>query len=415
MKSLRQSIQVSWIPEMRILRADLAAALGLPQPLSLTGLTRLLAQPEVRTLGADLDAVNLHGATEVVLRSDGTYTFRGHLEATGLPSFAYRLRASVRGSGGIVVALETRSRVFGDDTPGPSRRDWHEDGFAPAIRDFWTSLRLEPRLETDLEKNLAGVLGTLADVAETVVETYVAAQFSGVVGAVIVLGGELGAATGITFSNPKLLAGVTVASGVLLVFGPAAVIPALAAGVGTALLTDIEFRPMNEAEIALAFQVFRGTLPIERILITNLYNPSDTPRGFLAREFAVPGFDGKILINMGKNYENTLGIDVQQNIREGAYSAPGQVLIHELTHAWQIHHAGFLPGLLCKALATADYDYKKEEARKHGSWSESFDLEGQAAIVDSWFGANRGDLNSVASLNDFRFFYLEQHIRARRN
>jgi hypothetical protein len=416
MKSLRQSIKASWIPEMRILRADLAAALGLPEPLSLTGLTRLLAQPEVRTLRANLDAENLHGATEVVFRSDGTYTFRGHLEATGLPSFAYRLRASVSGGGGIVAALETRSRVFGDDTPGPSRRDWHEDGFAPAIRDFWASLRFEPRLETDLEKNLAGLLGTLADVAETVVETYVAAQFSGVVGAVIVLGGELGAATGITFSNPELLAGVTVGSGVLLVFGPGAVIPALAAGIGTALLTGIQFRAMNEAEIALAFQVFGGTLPIERILITNLYNPSDTPKGFLAREFTVPGFaDGKILVNMGKNFENTLGADVQHDIRGAAYQAPGQVLIHELTHAWQIHHAAFLPGLLCKALASANYDYNQDQARKHASWSQSFDLEGQAAIVDTWFGANRGDLNGAQSLNDFRFFYLAQHIRAGRN
>jgi hypothetical protein len=69
-------------------------------------------------------------------------------------------------------------------------------------------LRLDPQLETDLQKNLSGVSGALVDVAKTVIETYVAAQFAGTVGAVIVLGGELSAATGVTIPNPHILAGV---------------------------------------------------------------------------------------------------------------------------------------------------------------------------------------------------------------
>ncbi len=412
MKSLRQAIKKSWFPDMRVLRGDLATSLGLSHPLSLNELTRHLDQPEIRSLQGDLDADALHGATEFIMRSDGTYTFRGHLSATGLPSFAYRVQASVRCAAGVVIVVEASGRVFGKDTPGPDRRDWNEDGTSDAIRQFWTALRLDPRLETDLQKNLAGVLGTLVDVAETVDETYVAAQFSGVVGAVIVLGGELGAATGVTFENPHILAGVTVGSAVLLVFGPSAIIPALVAGTATALLTDIQFRAMHDDEIALAFEVFRDTLPIDRILLTNLYNPTNTPAGFLAREFTMPGIaDSKILVNMGKNFEHTLEPDVQQSVRKEAYKARGQVLIHELTHAWQIHHATFLPGLLCKALTSANYEFDKTKVKEHADWSTSFDLEGQATIVDRWFGENRDGLGKPKALNDDRFFYVSQHIR----
>ena len=244
------------------------------------------------------------------------------------------MQVSVNCAAGVVIVVETRSRVFGSDTPGPNHREWHEDNSSPAIRDYWAALRLNPTLATDLEKNLSGLLGALVDVAATVVKTYVAAQFSGVIGAVIVLGGELGAATGITFSNPHLLADVTVSGGVLLVFGPSAIIPALVAGAATAILTGLQFRAMNDAEIALAFEVFRGSLPVERIFITNLYNPTNTPNGFLAREFTMPAItEGKILVNMGKNFDHTLEPDVQQNIRGAAYKANGQVLIDELTHA----------------------------------------------------------------------------------
>ena len=412
MKSIRAAIKKSWLPDMQVIRRDLASSLGLSQPLSLTELTRFFDQPEVRSLQGDLDADALHGAVEFIMRSDGSYTFRGHLRATGFPSFAYKVQVSVRCAAGVVIVVEASGRVFGSDTPGDRERHWNEDGASAAIRLYWTSLRLDPRLETDLQKNLSGVSGALVDVAKTVIETYVAAQFAGVVGAVIVLGGELGAATGVTFANPHILAGVTVSSAVLLVFGPSAIIPALVAGLATAVLTDIQFRPMNDEEIALAFKVFRGTLPIERILLTNLYNPTNKSSGFLAREFTTPGIaDGKILVNLGKNFEHTLEPDVQQSVRGTSYQARGQVLIHELVHVWQIHHATFLPGFLCEALVSEGYTYDEAKVREHGSWSKSFDSEGQAAIIDKWFGANRDALDGFNALNDDRFFYVSQHIR----
>ncbi len=410
MKSVRQAIQKSWFPEMKILRGDLGAALQLAQPLSLTELTRHLDQPEARTFSKPLDADALHGEAEFTIRSDGSYTFRGHVRATGFPSFSYRVQASVRSAAGVVVVVQTSGRVFGTDTPGDRQRDWEENGNSEVLRQFWTGLRVDAQLETNLEKDLAGVTGTVADIAKAAVATYVAAQFQGIVGAVIVLGAELGSASGEAFINPNLLAGITVGAGILFVFGPSAIIPAVVAGTGTALLADIRSRPLNDGEIALARTVFGDTLPIDRIIVTDLYNPGSNANGFVAREFVMPGIDGSILVNMGKNYDHTLEPDVQRNVR-GGYESPGEVLIHELTHAWQIHFSSFVPGLMCKSLTNRNYTYDKGQVKARAAWS-GFGLEEQASIVNDWFGENlKPGLETPQALNDERFFYVAQHIR----
>ena len=394
-----------------MLRSDLGTALQLGEPLSLTALTRHLEQPEERSFRAPLDADALHGEVEFIIRSDGTYTFRGHVRATGFPSFAYRVQVAIRSaSAGIVVVVQTKGRVFGTDTPGDRQRSWDESNSSPSLRQFWMGLRADAQLETNLEKDLSGVTRAVLDVATVIVETYVAAQFAGAVGAVLVLGAELGSAMGQTFINPNVLAGITVGAGILLVFGPGAIIPALVAGTGTALLADIRSRSLNEAEMALARTVFRDTLPFDRIRITDLYSPSHNEKGFVAREFVVLGIDGSILVNMGKNFDHTLEADVQAAVR-GSYSNPGEVLIHELTHAWQIHHSFFTPGLLCDALLNRNYQYDKAKVSARAPWSD-FGVEEQATIVNEWFGKyNMVGLQSPEALNDERFFYVTQYLR----
>lgn len=410
MKSVRQSLQNSWFPELHILRGDLAAALQLTQPLSLTQLTQHLDQPEVRSFRAPLDADALHGEAEFIIRSDGTYTFRGHVRATGFPSFFYRVQATIRSSSGIAVLAQASGRVFGTDTPGDRQRNWEEHETSEVLRQFWMGLRTDAQLETNLEKDLAGVTGTIADVATTVIATYVAAQFQGIVGAVIVLGAELGSAAGQSFINPNLLAGISVGAGILLVFGPGAIVPALVGGTGTALLADIRSRPLNGDEITLARTVFLDTLPISHIRITDLYSPGSNENGFVAREFVMPAIDGSILVNMGKNYDHTLEPDVQGSIR-GGYDKPGEVLIHELTHAWQIHFTSFSPGLLCKSLTNRNYSYDKAQVSARAAWSD-FGLEEQASIVNDWYGDNiAAGLESPTALNDERFFYISQNVR----
>ena len=103
MKSLRQAIQQSWIPEMKIVNRDVGIALKLPQPLSLTDFTRFFDKPETLVFRQPIDSDALHGNVECILRSDGSYTFRGHMRATGFPSFAYKIQVFVR-SVGVMIA-----------------------------------------------------------------------------------------------------------------------------------------------------------------------------------------------------------------------------------------------------------------------------------------------------------------------
>jgi hypothetical protein len=401
MRSLRQAIQQSWIPDLKIVNRDVGTALQLPQPLSLTDFTRFFDKPETLVFNQPIDSDALHGRVECILRSDGSYIFRGHMRATGFPSFAYKIQVFVR-SVGVMIALETSGRVFGTDTPGERQREWNETGSFNDVRKFWTALRINPQFEVLRDKEIAGVTGALADIGTAALETLVAAYAAGVVGALIVLGANVGSAAGLTVKNPNILMGITVGAGVYLVFGSGFIALALAAGTTTAVLADIRHRPLNEQEIQLADRIFKGTLPIDRIVLTDLHSPDRY------REFVYPAIDGSIQVNMGKNYDNPLGPDIKGGT---TYSKPGSVLMHELTHAWQIEHTTFIPGLACKALLERDYNQTVKTSGSGAPWS-SFSLEQQGSIVDSWYSEfiDRG-LDSSAAMSDARFKYISENIR----
>jgi hypothetical protein len=401
MQSLRQAIQKSWIPEMRIISREVGNALQLPQPLSLTDFTRFFDKPETLVFDQPIDSEALHGRVELVLQSNGSYIFRGHMRATGFPSFAYKIQVFVR-SEGVMIALGTSGRVFGTDTPGDRQRDWNETGSYDDVRKFWAALRVNPQFEVLRDQDIAGLTGALVDVGQAALEAFVAAYAGGVVGALIVLGANVGSATGLTVKNPNVLLGITVGAGVYLAFGTGFLIPALAAGTATALLADIRHRSLNEQEIQLADRIFKGTLPVDRIVLTDLHSPDQY------REFVYPALDGSIQVNMGKNYDNPLGPDIKGRT---TYSKPGSVLVHELTHAWQIEHTTFIPGMICKALFERDYSQDVRASGSGAAWS-SFSLEQQGSIVDSWYSdfIDQG-LESTAALTDARFNYISGNIR----
>jgi hypothetical protein len=400
MKSLRQAIQKSWIPEMKIIHRDIAVALQLSQPLSLTDFTRFFDKPETLVFNQPIDSDALHGHVELVLQSDGSYIFRGYMRATGFPSFAYKIQVFVR-SAGVMIALETSGRVFGTDTPGDRQKDWNETGSYDDVRKFWAAIRVNPQFEVLRDRELSGVTGALADVGQAALETFVAAYTAGTVGALIVLSANVGSATGLTIKNPNILLGITVGAGVCLAFGPGFIIPALAAGTTTAALADIRHRSLYDHEIQLADQIFKGTLPVDRIVLTDLHSPD------AYREFVYPAIDGSIQVNMGRNYDNTLGEDV--NGRPN-YKVPGSVLMHELTHSWQIEHTTFMPGMMCKALTERDYIQDVKTSGSSPAWS-SFSLEQQGSIVDSWYSDYKNALDSSDALTDARFRYISENIR----
>jgi len=397
------------MPGLLDLGAGLAPALDLPSPLSVDALMRVFDQVETRRFTAQIDTTALHGEAELIVDSSGKYIFNGTVRATDIPSFSYKVMATLRTPGGALLAVEAGGEVFGKDTPKHSTSHWGEEGSSPEIARFWTDLRRSTTVfETDTQKQVIGTIGTVIDVVETVVELYVAAQFRGLIGVVVVLGVRLGAESGKSFVNPNFLAGITVAGGLLVLFGPSAIVPALVAGTGTALLADINHRPMSRPEMALARQVYGDQLPFERIVLTDLYNPSTTSNGAaLDREFTFPAIDGGIWVNLGKNFANPLGVDVNGR---SSYKAGGQVLIHELAHAWQIAHVD-LVSLGCDALVDSNYTYGVERVAAGVPFHE-FGHEEQAAIIDSWYGQFVAiGLTRAEALRDPRFRYVEHNIR----
>ena len=87
----------------------------------------------------------LGGEVELTLKSDGSYTFSGHMRATGFPSFAFNVVAIVRSaSGNVTLAAQHSGEVFGTDTSGDRENRWDEVGTDPVqlkqIRNTWPDL-----------------------------------------------------------------------------------------------------------------------------------------------------------------------------------------------------------------------------------------------------------------------------------
>lgn len=118
---------------------------------------------------------------------------------------------------------------------------------------------------------------------------------------------------------------------------------AVVAGVAVGAVTNalIKQRELSEEEAGFAAQVFGGSLPPrDWIMLTNL-------AGLGSRAFTMPGVDGKIYINLGDAYDNPNPLDYTN---PPIYRKRGQLLIHELTHAWQIFHRSFVPGTGCEGI-----------------------------------------------------------------
>ncbi|HEV2070840.1 MAG TPA: hypothetical protein VGR26_13700 [Acidimicrobiales bacterium] len=80
----------------------------------------------------------------------------------------------------------------------------------------------------------------------------------------------------------------------LLVLGPAAIEPAMLAGVaaGSVVEAMVKHRPMTDGEFAFADRVFLGQVPRHRVILTNML-------GFGSRPFTMPSIGDTILVNLG--------------------------------------------------------------------------------------------------------------------
>jgi len=150
--------------------------------------------------------------------------------------------------------------------------------------------------------------------------------------------------------------------------------------------------------------VFGDSVDFDRVRVTNL-------SGLQTRAFTTPTVDGTILVNIGNAYESPTTAVYP------AYPVPGQVLIHELTHAWQIEHAraddGFVPGLMCSGIYNqAVVGRKAYTPGPPGQPWHCFNLEAQGAIVDKWFAGITSPTRTPMDPRDPYYGYLTGNILA---
>ena len=177
--------------------------------------------------------------------------------------------------------------------------------------------------------------------------------------------------------------GLLLAGGIVLVFGPAALIPAILIGVaaGAIVAALVHQRRLTDEEYNFVNRVFHGTLDRDRILLTNLVGESD-------RAFTIPGPGGTILVNIGAGEADPIRYTGHGGAQQGI-RAPGQLLVHELVHAWQIEHSHFIPGLMCNGISNQVGTLGGNmDVYTYGPATVNFDefnLEQQGSIVDEWF------------------------------
>ena len=399
--------------------AEVATFMDMYPPVSIRDLLgRVDRLPASLTLGQDVvTGAALGGSVTLTIDRQGGYTFTGSMRATGFPSFAYTVMATLRSNAGVAVATRHSGHVYGTDTPGNREDTWTETGSDPNVakllRNTWPRFS-DGTLTISYSEELAGTLGTAVDVLKGLAEFVVAAATLGSsVACCLLIGSELHDA-GITLPGLGGVVGLGIVAGTVYIYGPFSVVPAIVAGAAAGAVVDsmIKIRRLDTGagphgdETGFARQVFGDSLDFDRIRVTNL-------SGLGGRAFTAPAADGTILVNIGNAYD-----DPTHAVYPGpSYPVGGQILIHELTHAWQIQHAsladGYIPGLLCEgiynqaALGKAAYQY----GAAGPPWS-SFNLESQGAIVDQWFAGTGRQVGKAMDTNSAYYQYIRNNILA---
>ncbi|NUS00867.1 MAG: hypothetical protein HOV67_37080 [Kribbellaceae bacterium] len=395
--------------------------IGLPRPVG--GYTLADAYDDDKVFDEPLvtgDGVALGGHHRLVIKRDGSYTYSGYFRATGWPSYnvslvttlGYPVVTTAGDPPGAAQAVFTASgRVHGTNEPGDREYSWNKSGQVQILATEWQNVRIgtaSRNLQYD-----ADWFGSIDDVVSFIVQVVALGTVFGEAGVAIVCATEAAEILDMEELVVPGLVGIMIAGAAAYVFGPSMLIPAFLAGaVVTAALIDQ--RKMTDAEIAWARKIFGDELPVDRILLTNL-------TGFGGRPFTVEVPGGTILVNLGKGCDDPVNYTgVGKDGTEGWYK-PGQLFAHELTHAWQINHASFVPEYYCRAIATVAFG--GPSAYGYGPATESwgdFGTEGQANLVEEWYagagqqkdyGAMSEDTPGTPALNPY-FRYVRDNIRA---
>jgi hypothetical protein len=185
-------------------------------------------------------------------------------------------------------------------------------------------------------------------------------------------------------------------------------------------LVGIHMRSLTQAERDVLRNVFQGSLPVDKILVTSI-------PGKDGRAFTIPGsmvvalapiipvigplitlagliedLQDKYLINVGSQYGSLLpsSYDFQTMERSGS------LLVHESTHVWQGIHSAFSWWYVFNSLYSqykcGQHAYDVDEAHLT-TWSD-YGVEQQAHLVENWY--SRG-----SKTTDTNYPFIRDNIR----
>lgn len=170
--------------------------------------------------------------------------------------------------------------------------------------------------------------------------------------------------------------------------------------------SEEKLRALKQAEIDLAWQVFRNTLPYKRILIGNKLGWFDCPWMEIVD---APGWGTGdfYYLHMGPiGYPDATASALMTHDNDEVRNA----FIHELTHVWQAYHDKkwvFTRSVANQICAMADGSYDAYSYELGRDWNK-YNVEQQAKLVEDWFKVDK-----MATGYTFRYQYIRDHIRNR--
>jgi uncharacterized protein with LGFP repeats len=336
-----------------------------------------------------------HGDLTVIVDSSGRVRLQGRAAAGAPARFSYVVQSMVTSNIGEAIVLShkgTLTAVTQEDG------DALNDNFVDArVRDHFSefsrgSLRVDHQHSNDVTK-------FIGDITDGLIKWTVGSiAITPGTGLILLGAAELYSA----LSGGGVAAGARIASGMMWMAGPSGMVFALAADGLARLATDED--TLDEDAYRVADAVFKGTLPPrDRIVVSNAIGAGGKP-------FTFPRWDGKIVLNLGDGAADPL------TATHGRCTTEGQLLVHELTHAWHYHHD---PALL-RYVTSAVFGAGAHPGTNPTSAWTSYSQEQQAVIVDEWFArhydrnAPDSGLGSPGATGDVAFRYIRDQIRRAR-
>lgn len=179
----------------------------------------------------------------------------------------------------------------------------------------------------------------------------------------------------------------------------------------------LELRHLSASEKSLANTVFRGSVPLDRVLISPLSGMDNRPFcvpgsfiiastgmlvsmfGALASPLVLAVLIGEIGEDLHNKYVIFYGKEGYKNRIDHPFDhgRRGQTLIHELTHVWQGEHSSVQWSYLLKSCCaqikdgSSAYEPQRVYDSNHLPQFQDFGPEQQATIVERWYEAGSSE------------------------